>query len=152
MKNEADRFDRYTGGAASGEYVKLKFDPSSKKYEMTFVESPVPNGVGQLNDTRAGATITGDYEYAAGTAPALPAACSLALKNGQTSNGSYQVAINPQAPPTLFVSDGLVVGGIPGATIQYNGLELAPGLVIGTVSFLSSVGGIDYVPRENDRS
>lgn len=128
-----DAATTYTGGAASGEYVTLKFDPQVRKYEMTFVESSVPISAGQVNDTRAGVTITGDYEYAAGTTPALPSACALALKNGKTANGTYNVTINPQAPPTLFVSDGLVVGGIPGATIQYNGLELAPGFVIGTV-------------------
>lgn len=128
-----DAATTYTGGAASGEYVKVKFDPLVKKYEMTFVESSVPISAGQVNDTRAGATITGDYEYAAGTAPALPSACALVLKNGKTADGTYNVTINPQAPPTLFVSDGLVVGGIPGATIQYSGLELAPGLVIATV-------------------
>ena len=127
----------YTGGAASGEYVKVKFDSAAKRYEMTFVESPVPTSSGQRNDTRAGLTIAGDYVHPDGTALALPSArqnrCAIVLKNGKTASGSYTVAINPKAPPVLFVGHGLVVGGIPGATVQGDGVELAPGFVIGTV-------------------
>ncbi|WP_221937665.1 DUF2957 domain-containing protein [Variovorax sp. KBS0712] len=127
----------YTGGAASGEYVKVKFDSAAKRYEMTFVESPVPTSSGQRNDTRAGLTIAGDYVHPDGTALALPSArqnrCAIVLKNGKTASGSYTVAINPKAPPVLFVGHGLVVGGIPGATVQDNGLEFSGGLFLGAV-------------------
>lgn len=126
----------YTGGAGSGEYVKMKFDSATKTYQMTFVESAVPVSAGQVNTTRAGLTISGDYDNPGG-ALALPTAaqnrCAIQLKNGKTADGSYSVTINPQDPPILFVGQGIVGGGIPGATISYAGLELAPGLVIGTV-------------------
>lgn len=127
----------YTGGAASGEYVKVKFDSAAMKYEMTFVESPVPTSSGQRNDTRAGLTISGDFEHPTGTALAMPSVrqdrCAIVLKNGGTAGGMYTVAINPQAPPVLFVGHGLVVGGIPGATVQHDGLEFSGGIFYAAV-------------------
>ncbi|MFM0198290.1 DUF2957 domain-containing protein [Paraburkholderia fungorum] len=126
----------YTGGSGSGEYIKMKFDSTKKQYQMTFIESAVPTSAGQVNDTRAGMTITGDYDNPSG-ALALPTAeqnrCAIMLKNGKTADGSYSVTINPQDPPMLFVGQGIIGGGIPGATIQYDGLELVPGLFVGTV-------------------
>ncbi|WP_429301079.1 DUF2957 domain-containing protein [Paraburkholderia sp. GAS199] len=126
----------YTGGSGSGEYIKVKFDSTKKQYQMTFVESAVPTSAGQVNDTRAGMTIIGDYDNPNG-ALALPTAeqtrCAIMLKNGATADGTYHVTINPQDPPMLFVGQGIIGGGIPGATIQYDGLELVPGLFIGTV-------------------
>src|ERR1700761_1666 len=63
----------YTGGSGSGEYVKVKFDSTKKQYQMTFLESAVPTSAGQVNTTRAGLTITGDYDNPSG-ALALPTA------------------------------------------------------------------------------
>lgn len=138
----------YTGGSGSGEYVKVKFDTSKKQYQMTFVESAVPTSAGQVNMTRAGLTITGDFENAnlyqvanaqgtAATPLKLPTAeqnrCAFVLKNGKTSDGGYQVAIDPNDPPVLFVGDGIVGGGIPGSTVQFDGLAIAPGVVVATV-------------------
>ncbi|MDE1005474.1 MAG: DUF2957 domain-containing protein [Paraburkholderia fungorum] len=126
----------YTGGSGSGEYIKMKFDSTKKQYQMTFIESAVPTSAGQVNNTRAGMTITGDYDNPSG-AFALPTAeqnrCAIMLKNGKTADGSYSVTINPQDPPMLFVGQGIIGGGIPGATIQFDGLEPFPGFLIGAV-------------------
>ncbi|NYH25592.1 DUF2957 domain-containing protein [Paraburkholderia bryophila] len=125
----------YTGGSGSGEYIKMQFNSATKKYQMTFVESAVPISVGQVNVTRAGLTITGDYDNPTGSF-ALPTAeqnrCAIVLKNGTTADGTYSVTINPQDPPMLFVGEGIIGGGIPGATIQFSGVT-SLGFPIGVV-------------------
>ncbi|WGS52399.1 DUF2957 domain-containing protein [Paraburkholderia sp. D15] len=125
----------YTGGSGSGEYIKMQFNSATKKYQMTFVESAVPSSVGQVNVTRAGLTITGDYDNPSG-AFALPTAeqnrCAIVLKNGATADGTYSVTINPADPPILFVGQGIIGGGIPGATIQFAGVT-SLGFPIGVV-------------------
>ncbi len=138
----------FTGGSGSGEYIKVKFDTSKKQYQMTFVESEVPTSAGQVNTTRAGLTITGGYENAdlyripnaqgSRIAPLkLPTAeqnrCAFVLENGQTADGAYKIAINPNDPPMLFVGNGIVGGGIPGSTVQFDGVQIAPGLTVATV-------------------
>jgi hypothetical protein len=138
----------YTGGSGSGEYILVKFDTSKKRYQMTFVESAVPTSAGQVNETRAGLTIAGDFEHpnaysianAQGVATMplkLPTdeqnRCAFVLKNGQTADGRYQVAINPNDPPVLFVGNGIVGGGIPGSTVQFDGLAIAPGVQVAVV-------------------
>ncbi|PMS16855.1 hypothetical protein C0Z18_22170 [Trinickia dabaoshanensis] len=147
----------YTGGSGSGEYVKVKFDTSKKQYQMTFIESEVPTTAGQVNTTRAGLTITGDFQNAdqyqvknaqgvATTPLKLPTAeqnrCAFVLENGQTADGSYKVAINPNNPPMMFVGQGIVGGGIPGSTVQFDGLQLAPGVYVATVPSKT----FDYYP------
>lgn len=147
----------FTGGAGSGEYIRVKFDTSKKQYQMTFVESEVPTSAGQVNNTRAGLTITGDFENAnlyqltdsngrKSTPIALPTAeqnrCAFVLKNGHTPDGSYAITVNPQDPPVLYVGNGIVGGGIPGATIQFNGVQLFPGVMIGVVPSKT----FDYYP------
>lgn len=138
----------YTGGSGSGEYIKVKFDTSRKQYQMTFIESEVPTSAGQVNATRAGLTITGDFENpnlytvtngqgVASTPLKLPTTeqnrCAFVLENGQTLDGSYHVAIDPNDPPMLFVGNGIVGGGIPGSTVQFDGLTLAPGTQVAVV-------------------
>lgn len=138
----------FTGGSGSGEYIKVRFDTSKKQYQMTFVESEVPTSAGQVNGTRAGFTIVGDFDTAdryqvanaqgAATTPLkLPTAeqnrCAFVLKNGQTADGSYKVVINPNDPPMLFVGNGIVGGGIPGSTVQFDGISLAPGVQVAVV-------------------
>jgi Protein of unknown function (DUF2957) len=123
-------------------------DTAKKQYEMTFVESPVPSSPGQVNETRAGLAITGSYETAdlyrvadatGGTQTpfALPTAeqnrCALVLRGGQTADGRYAFDIDPRDPPILFVGNGIVGGAIPGATVQFDGVELAPGINVGVV-------------------
>ncbi|WP_206957943.1 DUF2957 domain-containing protein [Trinickia acidisoli] len=132
----------FTGGAGSGEYIKVQFDTSKQQYRMTFIESEVPTSAGQINTTRAGLTITGSYQTpdlysvpnAQGVATTpfkLPTVeqnrCAFVLENGQTADGSYKVAIHPNDPPMLFVGNGIVGGGIPGSTVQFDGVQIAPG-------------------------
>jgi hypothetical protein len=138
----------FTGGSGSGEYIKVKFDTAKKRYQMTFVESAVPLSDGQVNATRAGLTITGSYQNAdqyrienaqhVSTTPLkLPTAeqnrCAFVLLDGQTSDGAYKVAINPNDPPMLFVGNGIVGGGIPGSTVQFDGVQIAPGVTAAAV-------------------
>ncbi|MGN6651807.1 DUF2957 domain-containing protein [Trinickia sp.] len=147
----------FTGGSGSGEYIKVKFDTSKKQYQMTFIESEVPTSAGQVNTTRAGLTITGDYQNAdlyqiqnaqgvAATPLKLPTAeqnrCAFVLENGQTADGSYHVAIDPNDPPMLFVGNGIVGGGIPGSTVQFDGVQIAPGTYVATVPSKT----FDYYP------
>ncbi|RDV00543.1 DUF2957 domain-containing protein [Trinickia dinghuensis] len=147
----------FTGGSGSGEYIKVKFDTSKKQYQMTFVESEVPTSAGQVNTTRAGLTITGSYQnpdlYSISNAQGvtttplkLPTAeqnrCAFVLENGRTADGTYKVAINPNDPPMLFVGNGIVGGGIPGSTVQFDGLQIAPGLAVAAVPSKT----FDYYP------
>lgn len=138
----------FTGGAGSGEYVRLKFDTSKKQYQLTFVESEVPTSAGQVNTTRAGLTITGSFENPnlyrvtdtqgnTSTPLALPTAeqnrCSFVLKDGRTADGSYVVTVAPNDPPMVFVGNGIAGGSIPGATIQFHGVDIVPGVTVGAV-------------------
>ncbi|MGH8779899.1 DUF2957 domain-containing protein [Paraburkholderia sp.] len=138
----------FTGGSGSGEYIKAKFNSATKQYQMTFVESMVPTSAGQVNNTRQGITITGSYttpdlyqvtNASGGTSTplVLPSAeqnrCAIVLKDGASADGSYKITVNPQDPPLLFVGQGIMGGSIPGATIQFAGVQLAPGLFIGVV-------------------
>ncbi|HEF5872087.1 TPA: DUF2957 domain-containing protein [Burkholderia cenocepacia] len=123
----------YTGGAGSGEYVKVKFDTTKLTYQMQFIESSVPTSAGQVNDTRAGLTISGAFHHPTHLPTAEQNRCAFVLDSGATSDGAYSVTINRADPPMLFVGNGVVGGGIPGATIAYKGLEPIPGLVLGVV-------------------
>ncbi|MDN7902573.1 DUF2957 domain-containing protein [Burkholderia diffusa] len=123
----------YTGGAGSGEYVKVKFDTTKLTYQMQFIESSVPTSAGQVNDTRAGLTISGAFHHPTNLPTAEQNRCAFVLDSGATSDGAYAVTINRADPPMLFVGNGVVGGGIPGATIAFAGLEPFPGIVLGTV-------------------
>jgi hypothetical protein len=138
----------FTGGSGSGEYIKLKFDTATKQYQLTFVESEVPTSAGEVNETRAGLTIIGSYENAnrysitdahghASTPLALPSAeqnrCAFVVKSGATADGRYSVTVNPEDPPMFFVGNGIVGGGIPGAAIEFGGIQVVRGFNIGKV-------------------
>ncbi|WP_175779245.1 DUF2957 domain-containing protein [Burkholderia anthina] len=123
----------YTGGSGSGEYVKVKFDTTKLTYQMQFIESSVPTSAGQVNDTRAGLTISGAFHHPTNLPTAEQNRCAFVLDSGATSDGKYAVAIKRTDPPMLFVGNGVVGGGIPGATIAFKGLELVPGLFLGVV-------------------
>ncbi|MGU7773434.1 DUF2957 domain-containing protein [Burkholderia sp. MR1-5-21] len=123
----------YTGGAGSGEYVKVRFDTTKLTYQMQFVESSVPTSAGQVNDTRAGLTISGSFHHPTNLPTAEQNRCAFVLDSGATSDGAYAVTINRADPPMLFVGNGVVGGGIPGATIAFAGIEPIPGFVLGVV-------------------
>ena len=123
----------YTGGSGSGEYIKVKFDTSKNTYQMQFLESSVPTSAGQINTTRKGLTINGAFVHPTNLPTAEQNRCAFVLQSGKTDDNSYAITVNPQDPPMLFVGQGIVGGGIPGATIQFDGLQPVPGLFIGTV-------------------
>ncbi|ANH74972.1 hypothetical protein ACS15_0957 [Ralstonia insidiosa] len=123
----------YTGGSGSGEYIKVKFDTSKNTYQMQFIESSVPTSAGQVNNTRKGLTINGTFVHPTNLPTPEQNRCAFVLQSGKTADNSYAITVNPQDPPTLFVGQGIVGGGIPGATIQFNGIQPLPGLVIGAV-------------------
>lgn len=111
---ELDYNTTYTGGSAGGEYIKVSFDTTSQRYRMTFVASAVPTAVGQINNTRAGLTIEGDFTHPTTLPSAEQNRCAFVLQNGKTQDGSYTVTINPADPPVLFSGFGLVTGAYRG--------------------------------------
>ena len=117
----------YTGGSGSGEYIKVKFDTSKNTYQMQFIESSVPTSAGQVNNTRKGLTINGNFVHPTNLPTPEQNRCAFVLQSGKTADSSYAITVNPQDPPTLFVGQGIVGGGIPGATIQFDGITVAPG-------------------------
>ena len=121
-----------TGGAGSGEYVKVKFDTTKLTYQMQFLESSVPTSAGQVNNTRAGLTISGAFHHPTTLPTAEQNRCAFVLDSGATSDGAYSVTINRADPPMLFVGNG-VVGGDSGATIAFAGIPLLPGVTLGVV-------------------
>jgi hypothetical protein len=105
----------------------VKFDTTRLTYQMQFLESSVPTSAGQVNDTRAGLTISGAFHHPTNLPTAEQNRCAFVLDSGATSDGAYSVTINRADPPMLFVGNGVVGGGIPGATIAFPGIELLPG-------------------------
>lgn len=124
-----DYTSTYSGGAGSGEYLKVRFDTTKKTYQMQFVESSVPTLPNEINTTRAGLTISGTFHNATTLPTAEQNRCSFVLDNGATADGTYKVTINPADPPMIFVGNGGVMGGsIPGATISFPGIVALGGL------------------------
>jgi hypothetical protein len=124
-----DYTSTYSGGAGSGEYLKVRFDTTKKTYQMQFIESSVPTLPDEINTTRAGLTINGTFHNATTLPTAEQNRCSFVLDNGATADGTYKVTINPADPPMIFVGNGGVMGGsIPGATISYPGIAALGGL------------------------
>ncbi|WP_407973345.1 DUF2957 domain-containing protein (plasmid) [Burkholderia pyrrocinia] len=128
-----DYTTEYAGGSGSGEYVKVRFDTSRQTYRMQFIASSVPTSFGEINVTRAGLTIEGTFHHPSNLPTAEQNRCAFVLDSGATQDQHYQVAINHLDPPMLFVGNGVVGGGIPGATIQFDGIALQPGVILGAV-------------------
>ncbi|WP_322066928.1 DUF2957 domain-containing protein [Burkholderia ubonensis] len=126
----------YLGGAGSGEIVSVNIDAVAMTYTLKWLESPIPLATGTVTPTRVGTTITGRVMHPpTGTLPtAEQTRCAFVLTPGAgtAGNGSaYSTAadFNPANPPMLLVGMGVAGGGIPGATIQYDGLTIIPGVV-----------------------
>ncbi|WP_321874402.1 DUF2957 domain-containing protein [Burkholderia ubonensis] len=126
----------YLGGAGSGEIVSVNIDAVAMTYTLKWLESPIPLATGTVTPTRVGTTITGRVMHPpTGTLPtAEQTRCAFVLTPGAgtAGNGSaYSTAadFNPANPPMLVVGMGVAGGGIPGATIQYDGLTIIPGVV-----------------------
>ncbi|MFM0741381.1 DUF2957 domain-containing protein [Paraburkholderia xenovorans] len=119
----------YLGGAGSGEVVSVGIDATAMTYKLTWLESPVPLVTGTVTPTRAGTTITGQVAHPpTGTLPtAEQTRCAFVLLPGSGSNATANAAystsadFNPANPPMILVGFGVAGGGIPGATVQYDG-------------------------------
>ncbi|KVM08472.1 hypothetical protein WL05_15405 [Burkholderia ubonensis] len=126
----------YLGGAGSGEIVSVNIDAVAMTYTLKWLESPIPLATGTVTPTRVGTTITGRVMHPpTGTLPtAEQTRCAFVLTPGAGTSGNgsaYSTAadFNPANPPMLLVGMGVAGGGIPGATIQYDGLTIIPGVV-----------------------
>lgn len=113
----------YTGGSGAGEFVKMQFDTTAGTYRIQIIESPVPKRTGEVQPTRAGVTLEGTFTHPDKPLP-TPAqnACALQLKTVSASDGVSQALIDPANPPIVFVGNGVAGGGIPGATISFDGI------------------------------
>jgi hypothetical protein len=129
----------YLGGAGSGEVVSLNINAAAMTYTLKWLESPIPLATGTVTPSRAGVTITGPVAHPpAGTLPtAEQTRCAFVLEPGTGSgpNGSYSTTadFNSANPPTIFVGLGVAGGGIPGATVEFDGL---------TILVLTGVGAV----------
>ncbi|MGU7816745.1 DUF2957 domain-containing protein [Burkholderia sp. AW49-1] len=126
----------YLGGAGSGEIVSVNIDAVAMTYTLKWLESPIPLATGTVTPSRAGTTITGKVVHPpTGTLPtAEQTRCAFVLTpgSGTAPNGStYSTAadFNQANPPMLLVGMGVAGGGIPGATVQYDGLTIVPGVI-----------------------
>ncbi|WP_027802053.1 DUF2957 domain-containing protein [Paraburkholderia dilworthii] len=122
----------FLGGAGSGEVVQLNIDATAMTYTLKWLESPIPLRTGTVTPTRAGTQIAGAVIHPpAGTLPtAEQTRCAFILGAGTgTAAGDGQPYttpdfINNPNPPMIFVGQGVAGGGIPGATIQFDGLSI----------------------------
>lgn len=113
----------YTGGSGAGELLKIQLDSAQGTYRIQVLESAVPQVAGEVNPTRAGITFTGTMTHPAKPLPtAAQNNCAYELKTAVASDGRSQAVIDPANPPILFVGNGVVGGGIPGATISFAGI------------------------------
>lgn len=122
----------FLGGAGSGEVVQINIDATAMTYTLKWLESPIPLRTGTVTPTRAGTQITGAVIHPpTGTLPtAEQTRCAFILGAGTgTAAGDGQpyttpgFANNPN-PPMIFVGQGVAGGGIPGATVQFDGLSI----------------------------
>lgn len=112
----------YTGGSGAGEFVKIQLDSTKGTYRIQFLESPVPQTTADVYPTRAGVTVTGTMSHPTRPLPTeAQNNCAYELKTATASDGRSQALIDPANPPILFVGNGVAGGGIPGATIKYDG-------------------------------
>ncbi|WP_175999145.1 DUF2957 domain-containing protein [Burkholderia stabilis] len=122
----------YLGGAGSGEIVSVNIDAVAMTYTLKWLESPIPLVTGTVTPSRVGTSITGKVIHPpTGTLPtAEQTRCAFVLTpgSGTAPNGTtYSTAadFNPANPPMLLVGMGVAGGGIPGATVQFDGLTIS---------------------------
>lgn len=102
----------YTGGGGDGELVKLQLDTTRKTWQITYVESPIPQTTGTVTPTRKGQTATGTLTQETGLPTAKLNQCAFQL------NGA---SLDPNRPARVFIGEGVAGGTIPGAEIQFAG-------------------------------
>ena len=103
----------YTGGAGSGELVKLQLDTVKMTWQVTYVESPVPRTTGTVSPTRAGTVDSGTLTMETLLPTSKLNECAFRL------NGA---SLDPSRPARIFVGFGVAGGTIPGKEIQFGGV------------------------------
>ncbi|MEM5317392.1 DUF2957 domain-containing protein [Paraburkholderia sp. JHI869] len=102
----------YTGGGGDGELVKLQLDTAKMTWQITYVESPIPQTTGTVTPTRKGQVATGTLTQETGLPTAKLNQCAFRL------NGA---SLDPNRPARVFIGEGVAGGTIPGAEIAYKG-------------------------------
>ncbi|MGV2288676.1 DUF2957 domain-containing protein [Trinickia sp. YCB016] len=103
----------YTGGGGDGELVKLQLDTTKLTWQVTYIESPIPQTTGTVAPTRAGTTQSGTLTQETG------------LPTQKLNNCAYRLngaSLDPNRPARVFIGEGVAGGTIPGKEIQFNGV------------------------------
>ncbi|CAG9252567.1 DUF2957 domain-containing protein [Paraburkholderia caribensis] len=130
----------YLGGAGSGEVVSLNIDAVKMTYTLKFLESPIPVSAGQVDNTRAGTTVTGAVMHPpAGMLPnAEQTRCAFMLTpasgTAPSTGATYTTPFSTTNPPIVFVGKGVAGGGIPGADVAYAGKTILTFQNVGAVT------------------
>ena len=103
----------YTGGGGDGELVKLQLDTTKMTWQISYIESPIPETTGTVTPTRAGTTASGTLTQVTQLPTAKLNQCAYQL------NGA---SLDPTRPARIFVGEGVAGGTIPGAQIQFAGV------------------------------
>ncbi|KVR13110.1 hypothetical protein WK13_00795 [Burkholderia ubonensis] len=103
----------YTGGAGSGELVKLQLDTTRMTWQVSYIESPVPRTTGTVTPTRAGTVDSGTLTQETLLPTNKLNQCAFRL------NGA---SLDPSRPARIFVGFGVAGGTIPGKDIQFGGV------------------------------
>jgi hypothetical protein len=103
----------YTGGGGDGELVKLQLDTTKMTWQISYIESPIPQTTGTVTPTRAGTTASGTLTPVTQLPTAKLNQCAYQL------NGA---SLDPTRPARIFVGEGVAGGTIPGAQIQFAGV------------------------------
>ncbi|KUZ99318.1 hypothetical protein WI40_12895 [Burkholderia ubonensis] len=103
----------YTGGAGSGELVKLQLDTTKMTWQVSYIESPVPRATGTVTPTRAGTVDSGTLTQETLLPTNKLNQCAFRL------NGA---SLDPSRPARIFVGFGVAGGTIPGKEIQFGGV------------------------------
>ncbi|WP_114814986.1 DUF2957 domain-containing protein [Paraburkholderia kururiensis] len=103
----------YTGGGGDGELVKLQLDTTKMTWQITYVESPIPQTTGTVSPTRAGTSQSGTITQETLLPTQKLNQCAFRL------NGA---SLDPNRPARIFVGFGVAGGTIPGKEIQFGGI------------------------------
>ncbi|MFT4069072.1 DUF2957 domain-containing protein [Paraburkholderia sp.] len=121
----------YLGGAGSGEIVQLNIDATSMTYTLKWLESPIPLTSASVSVTRKGTQISGAVIHPPTgmlpTAEQTRCAFILGAGTGTASDGTTYTTpdfVNNPNPPMILIGKGVAGGGIPGATVEYAGVNL----------------------------
>jgi hypothetical protein len=106
----------FTGGAGSGELVKVQLDTTKMTFQITYLASPIPVTTGTVQPTRDAApnnVLSGTLTDETGLPTVKLNQCTFRLNNA---------SLDPNRPARFFVGEGVMGGAIPGATIQFDGV------------------------------